>query len=131
MTRGPARRRSSPRRGRPETPVPQPFPDLAARARPSRGDDAPASVTVAGTLRAEDAEVPHGADVAEDLGSGEGSGRGDARRASVILVADDGRTYALELPPGWSVDAEPGARVVVTGQPTGEGGLRVRRIATA
>ena len=70
-------------------------------------------MTVAGTLRTDAGSSP------------------DASAESVVLVAEDGRRHTLELPPGWSVDAEAGARVVVTGEPTGEGTLRVRRIATA
>jgi len=75
-------------------------------------------VTVAGTLRAAVT------DDADDTGQ-----RGSSP-ASTVLLAEDGRTYALELPPGWSVDAEAGARVVVSGELTSEGTLRVRRIAT-
>ena len=97
--------------------MPQSFPDLTGRPSTPSGDEpARASVTLAGTLRPEDA--------------GEASSRGGAA-SSVLLVAEDGRTCVLELPPGWSVDAEPGARVVVSGELTDEGGLRVRRIATA
>jgi hypothetical protein len=77
---------------------------------------AQASVTVAGTLRRED--------------EGTTPSRG-AAAPSVLLVAEDGPTYVLELPPGWSIDAEAGARVVVSGDVTSEGTLRVRRIATA
>ena len=73
-------------------------------------------MTIAGTLRT-DAGSPPDASVASV--------------ASVVLVAEDGRAYPLELPPGWSVDAEAGARVVVSGELTGEGTLRVRRIAAA
>ncbi len=73
-------------------------------------------MTVAGTLRRSD---------------GGGASSPGAATASVLLVAEDGRTYALELPPGWSVDAEAGARVVVSGELTSAGTLRVRRIATA
>ncbi|WP_323097623.1 DUF5818 domain-containing protein [Intrasporangium sp. YIM S08009] len=97
--------------------MPQSFSDLAARSSTPSGDAAArASVTVAGTLRQ--------ADAGDSFPAG-------AAAASVLLVAEDGRTYALELPPGWSVDAEAGARVVVSGELTSEGTLRVRRIATA
>jgi hypothetical protein len=61
----------------------------------------------------------------------------------VILDAEDGRSFTLALPAGWSVEAEPGARVVVTGDVVdavvhdvagdtpGGTTLRVRRISTA
>jgi hypothetical protein len=39
---------------------------------------------------------------------------GDTRH--VVLDGDDGLTYALVLPPGWSIASEPGARVLVTGE---------------
>ena len=97
--------------------MPQSFPELGGRPATTSGDGgAQASVTVAGTLRPQD--------------PGKASSRG-AAAASVLLVAEDGHTYSLELPPGWSVDAEAGARVVVSGDLTSEGTLRLRRIATA
>jgi hypothetical protein len=51
--------------------------------------------------------------------------RGIVRRAEVetqplVLDADDGTTWELLFPPGWSVDAEPGARVSVAGDPAPE-----------
>ena len=116
MTRGPARRRPSPRRGRPESPAPQSFPGLAGRSSTSPDDRTEASVTVAGTLRRE---------------GGDPASPNSTEGASVVLVSEDGRAYLLQLPPGWSVEAEAGARGVVSGDLTGEGLLRVRRIATA
>jgi hypothetical protein len=46
--------------------------------------------------------------------------RGTLRRVEVemqplVLDADDGTTWELLLPAGWALDAEPGARVTVTG----------------
>ncbi|KJK12119.1 hypothetical protein UB45_10020 [Terrabacter sp. 28] len=46
--------------------------------------------------------------------------RGTLRRADVemrplVLDADDGTTWELLLPEGWALDAEPGARVTVSG----------------
>jgi hypothetical protein len=46
--------------------------------------------------------------------------RGTLRRADVemrplVLDADDGTTWELLLPAGWALDAEPGARVTVSG----------------
>ena len=46
--------------------------------------------------------------------------RGTVRRAEVemrplVLDADDGTTWELLLPEGWALDAEPGARVTVSG----------------
>jgi hypothetical protein len=46
--------------------------------------------------------------------------RGTLRRAEVernplVLDADDGTTWELLLPEGWALDAEPGARVTVSG----------------
>ena len=46
--------------------------------------------------------------------------RGTLRRAEVemqplVLDADDGTTWELLLPAGWAVEAEPGARVTVSG----------------
>ncbi len=46
--------------------------------------------------------------------------RGTLRRVEVemqplVLDADDGTTWELMLPAGWVLDAEPGARVTVTG----------------
>jgi hypothetical protein len=73
-------------------------------------------VTAAGTLRRQD---------------GDTASPNNPEGASVVLVSEDGRAYPLQLPPGWSVEAEAGARVVVSGDLTGEGLLRVRRIATA
>ncbi|GAB3886364.1 hypothetical protein [Terrabacter terrigena] len=48
--------------------------------------------------------------------------RGTLRRAEVemrplVLDGDDGTTWELLLPPGWAVEAEPGARVTVSGDP--------------
>lgn len=34
-----------------------------------------------------------------------------------MLEADDGTTWELLFPVGWSVEAEPGARVTVAGDP--------------
>ncbi len=47
--------------------------------------------------------------------------RGTLRRAEIemqplVLDADDGTTWELMFPPGWAVDAEPGARVTVSGE---------------
>ncbi|KRB43830.1 DUF5818 domain-containing protein [Terrabacter sp. Soil810] len=33
----------------------------------------------------------------------------------LVLDADDGTTWELLLPPGWALEAEPGARVTVSG----------------
>jgi hypothetical protein len=46
--------------------------------------------------------------------------RGTLRRVEVemqplVLDADDGTTWELLFPPGWVLDAEPGARVTVSG----------------
>ena len=46
--------------------------------------------------------------------------RGTLRRAEVemgplVLDADDGTTWELLLPAGWVLEAEPGARVTVSG----------------
>ena len=46
--------------------------------------------------------------------------RGTLRRVEVernplVLDADDGTTWELLLPAGWALDAEPGARVTVSG----------------
>jgi hypothetical protein len=48
--------------------------------------------------------------------------RGTLRRAEVerhplVLDADDGTTWELLLPAGWALEAEPGARVTVSGDP--------------
>ena len=48
--------------------------------------------------------------------------RGSLRRVEVetnplVLDADDGTTWELLFPPGWSVDAEAGARVSIAGDP--------------
>ncbi|MEW1954447.1 hypothetical protein [Terrabacter sp. NPDC080008] len=63
--------------------------------------------------------------------------RGDTGAQPLFLDADDGTTWELLLPPGWSVDAEPGARVTVSGDPADEAGtgsamsavLRVRSLS--
>jgi hypothetical protein len=34
----------------------------------------------------------------------------------LVLDADDGTTWELMFPPGWAVEAEPGARVTVSGE---------------
>jgi hypothetical protein len=46
--------------------------------------------------------------------------RGTLRRVELemqplVLDADDGTTWELLLPPGWVLEAEPGARVTVRG----------------
>ncbi|MFC7595475.1 hypothetical protein ACFQU3_09185 [Terrabacter sp. GCM10028922] len=38
----------------------------------------------------------------------------------LVLDADDGTTWELLFPAGWSVDAEPGARVTVAGDPAAD-----------
>ncbi|MGO4596659.1 hypothetical protein [Terrabacter sp. 2RAF25] len=48
--------------------------------------------------------------------------RGTLRRAEVemhplVLDSDDGTTWELLLPAGWALEAEPGARVTVSGDP--------------
>jgi hypothetical protein len=48
--------------------------------------------------------------------------RGVLRRAEVemrplVLDAEDGTTWELLLPAGWAVEAEPGSRVTVSGDP--------------
>jgi hypothetical protein len=35
---------------------------------------------------------------------------------AIVLDADDGTTYELAVPPGWSVEPEPGARVRIRGR---------------
>ena len=58
-----------------------------------RSPRAPGDVVVTGTLR--HAEVESG---------------------PLVLVTDDGTQWELVLPPRWTVESEPGARVTITGQ---------------
>lgn len=41
----------------------------------------------------------------------------DIETRPVVLLDDDGTRWELELPPGWVIDADPAARVVVRGTP--------------
>jgi len=38
----------------------------------------------------------------------------------LVLDADDGTTWELMFPPGWTVDAHPGSRVTIHGEPAPE-----------
>lgn len=74
---------------------PLPSSDAASLARALGGEGRPAPTTVVrGTLR-----------------------RVDQEAQPLVLDADDGTTWELLFPDGWSVDAEPGARVTVAGDP--------------
>lgn len=85
-TSGPGRGRSPEELGR----FPGMFSDAVTRAAAKRSRP---SVVVSGTLR-----------------------RAEVERQPLVLDADDGTTWELMFPPGWAVDAEPGARVTVSGE---------------
>jgi hypothetical protein len=42
--------------------------------------------------------------------------RAEVESMPLVLVTDDGLQWELVLPPGWTVEAQPGARVTITGQ---------------
>jgi hypothetical protein len=88
--RGPGQRADSP--AAEQDPPGLEVTELVRRATDAVGDAAGPSVAVRGTLRR--------------------SGLGTHR---LVLDADDGTTWALLLPVGWSVEAHPGARVTVSG----------------
>jgi hypothetical protein len=105
--------------------------------RPSRGRDASGS-RPPGPRDAADSAAPEGsspdsadpASLARALGGKARPApttvvRGTLRRVEVepqplVLDADDGTTWELLFPAGWSVDAEPGARVTVAGDPAAD-----------
>lgn len=64
--------------------------------------------------------------------------RAEVETHPLVLTGDGGDVWELVLPPGWSVDAAPGARVTVRGDPVEEASttqvgsrLRVRSLSRA
>jgi hypothetical protein len=89
--RGPGPRGSDPIAAQPDPPGDE-VAELARRATEAVRDASGPAVAVSGTLR-----------------------RSGLETRPLVLDGDDGTAWKLLLPPGWSVEAHPGARVTVRG----------------